>query len=59
MELNLASASALLDVFLSGCHFITKDLYALPISARDAVLDIPRIPWKFNGGDRAVGSAII
>lgn len=44
MEAILASASALLDVFLSGCHLVTKDLYALAISARDAVLEIPRMP---------------
>ena len=49
MELNLASASALLEGFLSGCHFTTRDLYALPISERDADFGIPRMLYKFFG----------
>lgn len=49
MELNLASASALLEGFLSGCHLTTRDLYALPMSERDADFGIPRMLYKFFG----------
>lgn len=48
MEQNLACASVLLEGCLSGCHFFTRDLYALQISERDADFGIPRMLYKFD-----------